>query len=278
MTRRDNPQELTRTMYLLFLSTAYPLWRLLNATARTSLRSASYWTFAAWVSWGLFFFGLASRSGPDAEFEIRYLALCLTSCTGVAVLGARHPHAVAWNAVVFGFLAVMITPWVEHRVLGTPLVRGLRAWFLGGTLAVCVLNYLPTRFVFAAILVGIGCTSELVKLCNIGSPQLPILDTASAGLLFAPWAALCSRPPPTVEASHALWIDFRDRYGLLWSLRAREQFNASMQHAGIPVRLAWRGLVPLPDSCIASEQQKATAAETLRALRKRFMPENGDGR
>ena len=39
-----------------------------------------------------------------------------------------------------------------------------------------------------------------------------------------------------------LWLDFRDRFGLFWGQRVREQFNRSAVNAGWPVYLAWRGL------------------------------------
>ena len=259
-------------MHLLFLLTVYPLWRLWCANFLTSLRYAVYWTFAAWVAWGLLFFGLSFKADPEAAQEIRFVALCLTGCAGVAVLGARRPHAGAWNAVVLGLLAVLLTPWAEHRMLGTPLVSGLRAWFLGGILAIAVVNYLPTRFGLAAVLVGIGCTSEFVKLCDAESFRIGLADPASFCLILAPWAALVRRVPRTAGPFDALWLDFRDRYGLVWGQRVREQFNASMQHAGIPARLSWGGLVPLPDSPFPDENQAATARETLRALLKRFGP------
>jgi hypothetical protein len=261
-------------MHLLYLLSAYPLWRLLRTSTATSLQSAAYWTFAAWMAWGLHFSGLSFKSVPAAAEEVRYFALCLTGCAGVAVLGARRPHVGAWNAVVLGFLAVMLTPWVEYRLLGTPLTTGIRTWFLGGMLAVSVINYLPTRFALAAVLVGLGCTVEFVTLLDADLQLPPVRDPALYCLLFASWDVLLHRMPPTLTPIDVIWLDFRDRYGLFWGLRIREQFDLAMKNAGVPLRLSWTGLRTLPGTIPPDENQVATALLTLRALRKRFLPDH----
>jgi hypothetical protein len=255
-----------------FLASLYPLWRLRRANLHTSLIPTCYWTFAAWVSWGILFFETGSLKYSDYLELRRYVALCLTACAGVAVLGARRPHVTAWNAVVIGLLVVMLLPLAENKVLGTPLMTGLRAWFLGVTLALVVANYLPTRFGPAAVLLGIGLTAEFVKLLDAESVRHSLLDPASFCLLLTPWVALVRRTRATLSPFDSLWLDFRDRYGLFWALRVREQFNASMQHAGQTVRLTWTGLSSVPAAGRFDEEQMAAALEALRALLKRFLP------
>jgi len=259
-------------MILFYLASMYTLWRLRCANLHTSLRSAVYWTFAAWVAWGILFFDPWSSVSLGYVESRRYVALCLSACAGVAVLGARRPHDTAWNLVVIGLLAVMLLPLAEQRVLGTPLMTGLRAWFLGGILALAVLNYLPTRFGPAALLLGVGFTAEFVKLLDAEAFHHGLIDPALFCLLLAPWAAFLRRIPSTASAFDALWLDFRDRYGLFWALRIREQFNASLQHVRRTVRLTWSGLRSVPNSGPIDEQQTAAALETLRALLKRFLP------
>jgi hypothetical protein len=231
-----------------------------------------YWTFAAWVAWGILFFETGSLKSSGFLETRRYVALCLTACAGVAVLGARRPHIMAWNAVVIGLLVVMLLPLAENQVLGTPLMTGLRAWFLGVTLALVVANYLPTRFGLAAALLAIGLIAEFVKLLDAESVHHSLMDPASFCLLLAPWVAMFRRTSAIPSSFDSLWLDFRDRYGLLWALRVREQFNASMQHAGRNVRLTWTGLSSVPDSGSIDIDETASALETLRALLKRFQP------
>jgi hypothetical protein len=74
-----------------------------------------------------------------------------------------------------------------------------------------------------------------------------------------------------VSEFNQVWLDFRDRFGLTWSLRMREQFNRAASNAGWHARLGWSGLqgpkeeIALPDML-----------RTLQALLKRFGPEHSD--
>ena len=52
------------------------------------------WAGGAWAAW----VATTWAPGPLAT----YLALCLSACAGVAVLGARRPGVTAWNFVVAG--------------------------------------------------------------------------------------------------------------------------------------------------------------------------------
>ena len=100
---------------------------------------------------------------------MRYLALCLTASAGVAVLGARRPGVGPWNFVLLGLLAVMLLPLAEgYLAHGAWHLEGPRTLFLAATLAVIVLNYLPTRLGPAALLVGVGAAVHLLLL---GGPE-----------------------------------------------------------------------------------------------------------
>src|SRR5262249_23872442 len=103
-----------RLCWLVFLSGAYPLWRAWLANRNTSLLHAVTWAGAAWVAWGgMILVGM--ETGPSIDLRPgTYLALCLTGCAGVAVLGARRPGVGAWNFVLFGLLAVMLLPLAER--------------------------------------------------------------------------------------------------------------------------------------------------------------------
>src|SRR5262249_55111939 len=125
---------------LVFLSGLYPLWRAGRANRESSLFHAFLWAVGAWTVRGL---ALAAEFGtPERAFFLRYLALCLTGCAAVAVLGARRPGVVAWNFVVLGLLAVLLLPLAEGLLTGgRGQLDGVRAVFLAGTVAVGVLNY-----------------------------------------------------------------------------------------------------------------------------------------
>jgi hypothetical protein len=68
----------------------------------------------------------------------------------------------------------------------------------------------------------------------------------------------------------ALWLDFRNRYGLIWSQRVREQFNQAAMNAGWPVQLYWQGLVRLSTPEPLDAEMQTEIVNALRALLKRF--------
>lgn len=249
--------------WILYLSCVYPLARAWRANHTISLRDSVAWACVAWLSW------LAALAGGQSS-AWHYMALCLTGCTGVAVLGARRPGVTAWNFVVLALLAVQSMPLAESLLRGGRLeLDGLRIACLAGTLAVGVLNYLPTVFAPAALLLLAACGLHFAVLIN---PELPERDRlallAYLSLGCVPWLALgCIRPKKRLTELDRRWLWFRNRYGMVWGQRLREQFNRSAVHAGLPVVLHWVGFRVTGD---LKQEQMDKARETLIALMKRF--------
>jgi hypothetical protein len=233
------------------------------------LAHALVWAIVAWLSWGLaFLVGDTERTGVDPG---RYCALCLTGCAGVAVLGARRPHVFAWNFVMLGLLAVMVWPLVEMLFIRADAVTPLRIIFMVATIAVGILNYVPTRLAPAALLLAVACGGEMVLL--FAPTWLPgeVESVIVAGLLAAvPWVAWSCRRKHRAElgATDRLWLEFRDAWGLLWSQRIREQFNRTAENAGWPVTLTWAGLRGISGESSADDEK---LLETLRAILQRFI-------
>jgi hypothetical protein len=184
----------------------------------------------------------------------------------------------AWNFVLLGLLAVMLLPLAQGLLLGGKPLDALRLLFLGGTVLVGVLNYLPTRLWAAALLVGLGCGWELLSLTEPALVPARYGDSFYPGWLcvaLAPWAGLLgwrSRPPPRA-AFDGLWLEFRDRFGLVWGQRVREQFNRAAVNAGWPVTLYWQGLVLTPGSAAPDAAAQEAILAALQGLLKRFGPE-----
>src|SRR5206468_6059424 len=133
----------------------YPLWAARGANRHTTLGPAIGWAAFAWAVWGWSLYADAAWPEVSAD-KVRYLALSLTGCAGVAVLGARRPGVGAWNFVLLGLLAVMLLPVAEGLLLGGQPPGTLRVLFLGATVGVGVLNYLPTRLAPGALLLAFG--------------------------------------------------------------------------------------------------------------------------
>lgn len=261
---------------ILFVGAAFPLWQAWRSNQRTSLLHAVHWLLAAWLAWTALAVLALTADGSARLDLLRYAALSLMGCAGVAVLGARRPGAGAWNFVVLALLAVMLLPLAENLLPGAPLLDNLRLLFLVMTLAIGVLNYLPTRLAGVASLVLLASAFEIWSLkeptgplAHWGGPE----SVAWLVLALGPWAGYVGwrwRSVPATEFNR-VWLDFRDRYGLFWAQRVRDQFNNAAHHAGWPAHLFWQGLllthtIPPPD-----EEAQREMLATLRALLKRFV-------
>ena len=77
----------------------------------------------------------------------------------------------------------------------------------------------------------------------------------------------------TGDEFDALWLDFRNRFGLVWAQRVREQFNRAAVNAGWPVTLYWQGLLIMAGTAPPDPDTQEAIVATLRALLKRFRAE-----
>jgi hypothetical protein len=236
---------------------AWPLWIAWRATAATTLRHGVAWAVAAWAAWIL---AVSTNSDLAA-----YVAISLSGCAGVAVLGARRPGVGAWNFVVAGLFAVLLLPVAQG--LGTPRVETAQLIFLGATLAVPVLNYLPTRLGPAVLLCGLGCAAELARLSGVRCAEWQ--ETVGQVCLAAgPWFGLLTKLPRAATSPfERTWLDYRDRFGFVWAQRSREQFNRAAENAGWGVRLRWRRLEQSGAGTVPDEVE---LQKTLAAVLKRF--------
>ncbi len=229
-----------------------PLFRAWRANVGWSVSHAVVWGGVAWLAWGAV---LVLNRGEA-------VALCLTAAAGVAVLGARRPHVGAWNFVVLGLVLVMLLPLAEEALIGARSYDGLRRVFLGATLALGIVNFLPTRLWGGAVGLGLGTTLLILETLD--------RDVALGAILLTPWMAwLTWRTSSGGETSlDCTWLDFRDRYGVVWGQRVREQFSATAKHRAWPTTLTWFGFQPAVSPAMESEVQA-----NLEKLLQRFRPE-----
>jgi len=256
----------------LHLTGIWPLCRAWQANRHTALFPSIHWLIAAWVgsAWNL----LALARGSSDIAAVRYVALSLSCAATVAVLGARRPGLYAWNFVVAALLLVTLMPVVETLVRGHFRLDMVRAFFVSGLITVAILNYVPTRLGWAAIFFGLGAFLEVGSLLDIKAGASAPTALAGAFLLsLSPWVGLItlsSLPIPATAFDQA-WFDFRDRFGMMWSQRLREQFNRAAMNAGWPVILYWNGLRVMAGEHLPSREEQEEVLKTLKALMKRFM-------
>src|SRR5262249_18978954 len=133
----------------------------------------------------------------------------------------------------------------------------------------------------AALLLGVGCGLEIARLFAAAAGLESFRQAAAVGaplaLALSPWLAYAQfrrrvLPPVGVDRR---WLGFRDRCGVVWSQRLREQFNRAAANAGWPVVLRWQGLRLLPGATLPEAGVQAEVVETLRSMLKRFVEQPG---
>ena len=237
------------TWNLVLLVGFYPLLVAWRSSAGSTIRHALGWGVVAWLFWCV-------ASSPEG----RYLALCLTACAGVAVLGARRPGAGAWHFVVIGLLVTLLLPLLMG--LGELRLQREQVWFLGAVLLVGAANYLPTRLFVPAALLMTWCALELAVVSGLRESR----DLDLSILLAVPWSAWLIRPSARLSRVDRSWWLFRHRFGFLWAERMRDQFNRAAENAALGATLGRAGLVgPSLDAATLTR-----AEALLGALLRRF--------
>jgi hypothetical protein len=254
-----------------------------QAVANTTLASAWWWSLAALAAWS----GLENAAGlrlvTDAGWlaPLRLAAIGLSFCPVISLIGAKRPQHAAWNFIVLSLWGIVMLPAAETFFLqrGQTLEMGdARGWFLWILIALAPINYVPTRFWLAALLVAAGQIVALGFYLPLVRREL-FSHASAAGValagaaLVAAWLA-ARRQRKEANPYDRLWLDFRDRFGLLWSLRVQERVNALAQQEGWPLELAWGGFCdPASGAPLAAIDQviEPTLRVSLTALLRRFV-------
>jgi hypothetical protein len=189
-----------------------------------------------------------SAFGPtdDRSMPMCYAVACLSFCPAISLLGAKRPQDTMWHLVVATFAGMMVLPVFEVLVLrpGQALeLLDLRGWFVWGLVLGCWVNrwgtrlFLPATLFFAAQLLALA-------------PLLPAWKSeadywAVAVILWSLAAVVETLMSGTrktkVHRWDALWLDYRDRFGVVWAARVRERVNSMADRDGWDFELSWRG-------------------------------------
>jgi len=210
-----------------------------------------------------------------------YVAATAAFCPLMAILGAKRPQNMGWQFIVVSLWGVFILPVGEMLVLwqGAALDEGpARQWFAVILLGVGFTNYALTRFGFAALMVTVGQTLLLLphlpfpltdaawhfavgNACVALSVVVAFLQTRDAELNKA-------ESPEGSQGWNRVWQDFRNAFGLVWSLRVMERVNATGKICHWSDELTWFGF------CKSESPTEAECKErdrTMRTLLRRFV-------
>jgi hypothetical protein len=258
------------------------LLRYRRSVRQTTLTAAWWWTLAALVGWsGVELAAAGSRLSPQWWAPLRFAAASLSFCPAVSLIGAKRPQHVAWNFVVLSLWGIVALPAAEAFFLHpgeSPSLGAVRGWFLWILILLGPINFLPTRFWLASLLVAAGQVLALSPyLALVRQPLVShsaLLGLALCGLAMVAAALAARRRSIATNPYDRLWLDFRDHFGLFWSLRVQERINAAASQSAWPFELTWTGFrnrqtaAPLPQIDPALEPALRT---TFKGLLRRFV-------
>ncbi|MCA8996619.1 MAG: hypothetical protein KDA80_06535 [Planctomycetaceae bacterium] len=225
--------------------------------SHTSLGAALGWLLAAEFLWS---FSSACSALFDTSsglmMQLWYWTAIVSLCPMISVLGSRRPTSRVWSwFVVVPLLAVLgwpaITVWFSRLDRLPPLE--IQAPALGGLLLALTMgagNYAGTRLggtaLGASLAILLAVVPNSSTLGRLVSPDL--FWGAASGLMAASIGAglhICRRSPKIGDPYDLIWHDFRDTFGLVWSIRIQESLNAGAEqrqcHWRIgPLGVDWR--------------------------------------
>ena len=242
-------------------------WAALSTVAISSCEAVIGWSF---------------DSQPQTWHEsIRFAAAITIFCPVMAQIGAKRPQDKGWQLIVVSLWAILALPAARHVAFEGELpfeVHGAWQWFLAILIVVSLANALPTRFFPSSLFL---CAAEVTLLAAF--LPLPLTHGGCAGGLIGLSLAVVAIAlvalgfPPRRSVSRAddrIWLDFRDSFGTLWSLRVAERINAAAEMYDWKVTLTWNGFrINRPDeeSLEIPPEVAKTLRKTTRGLLRRFV-------
>ncbi|MEZ5939879.1 MAG: hypothetical protein R3C18_00720 [Planctomycetaceae bacterium] len=276
---------------LLMLRGLWFAWRSNEHLRLTTLTMAAKWTIAAFCMWcvaaGASWF--VNDIEPGVEDQLWYWTIVTSCCPPIAVLGARSPTHRVWNYfILLPLVAVLgwpaMTLWVPSDAWQPVEVGGPVLMAFGLVTVMGFGNFVGTRFMTATILSAMAILLALVPFATFRPESVPIVfwrvSAATLLVLAAETAISASKCLYAEESPYTtIWNDFRDTFGLVWSVRILERLQEQARRDELPVEWSAEGLHWCTDDMSAREAAKMKLSHTLRWLLRRFVePEWIDAR
>jgi len=261
---------------------AAALFRIRKRTEGTTLvapwcwKAASLLLLCATLRW------IGSEAPAAWHSHVLFAAAATTFWPLMAILGAKRPQDRGWQLIVVSLWFVQLVPVGQSLLQSSDAALELApAWsaFLLGLIGLGLLNSLPTRRWPAALIATGGQILLFAVALGWGNadavPTNQALSVAGLALLVVALVIDAWRPPRRRPAQpiDRVWLDFRDSFGLLWSLRVAERFNSAARQLRWGVRLRWSGLDVDPQQPAVEVAPETSAAmrQNLDTLLRRFV-------
>ena len=256
------------------------VWRK-PALRGTTLVAPWYWSAVslAAISATEIVLALAATSPPQPWIvPLRFAAAMSSFCPTMALLGAKRPQDRAWQFIVFSLWAIISLPSFEWLLFGgVQEMHPARFWFLAILIGAGALNGTATRFWLSSWLLGAAQLALVLPyffntatwISDSRGPQLALVAMV---LAWGLQAAGLPRGGGARSGLDRVWLDFRDQFGVVWSLRVAERINSAAAMVGWPVTLGWQGFRATDESLVGALEMPAPVEESFRALLRRFVP------
>lgn len=276
------------------LGVALLLLSVAGVNTLTSFRQNSIQVFTATFLWGgiaivswslatLLSFSVFQMTSASLD-QFWYWAAVLTCCPLISVLGAKRPTSRVWPwFIILPLIAVLGWPALTVFLVPSPdlVPIEVQSPVLIGFVLVLVMgtgNYMGSRFGVSVLMVS---AAALLLLWPISSSFTGDLAFAIRIRAFA--SLLCgiglrhgfrqaSRPTLDESKYDQLWFDFRDAFGIVWSIRIQDRINQTAEQENWVVRLGTEGFVweqDASDELIKQTEERLT--HTLHWLLRRFV-------
>ena len=184
--------------------------------------------------------------------QIWYWTAVLLCCPLISILGSRRPTSRVWNTfIILPLIAVLSWPAVTvltrfpelHPLdVQLPVLMGFALVIIMG-----VGNFLGTRYGVSVFLLAVSQGLILWTVSNFFTSSQISVSTirriAALLLCISTTLGFWQSMRPTADESRfdRLWFDFRDVFGIVWSIRIQDRINATADKEQWTVRLGPEG-------------------------------------
>lgn len=278
-----NTSILLFALALLITSLIASLGRL-RALQIAILKPAAYWFLTAQTLWILASLSSlpALQVSPAWQDQVWYWAAVISCCPLISVLGSKRPTSRVWTGfIILPLVAVLGWPAVTV-LIRFPDLASLQTHLpvLIGFALVLVMgagNYAGSRYGFSAFLFASAVMISLWPISSSfkGEHADETFWRGGAAILygFALLHGLQQSRRPTADENRfdRLWFDFRDAFGIVWSIRIQDRINQTAEQEKWIVRLGTEGF--MWETATPDEVQKTEVrlTHTLQWLLRRFV-------
>ena len=275
---------LLQIVALLGLIRAFWIWHVFRSQlASTTLTQAANWAGIAVSSVFIATGASAIDLPPVIQDQFWYWAAVLLVCPFISVLGSRRPTEKVWTGfIVLPLIAVLGWPALTALFGGsTPAPICVSTPVFLGFALVLVMglgNYAGTRFGRSSLLAGAAVCLTVMPFHTSGgfTPTSSQTVRSAAALLTALSLFHARRQAGRKTMDEVpcdrIWFDFRDTFGIVWSIRIQERINQTAESEQWPCRLTPLGFEW--DSGISAHERyegEQRVEATLRWLLRRFV-------